>query len=171
MVGNLVRVQHELAETRADLKAVERENLHFTVKFLGEVPEGIVEEVDARLRGLAPAAFEVVVRGVGAFPDPRRPRVVWAGVSRESQPAIEGAASAYAGALEGLGRPEDHGFHAHITLARVRSPANADRLASFIGRNGLRDLGRTMVTRLKLKSSVLSPTGPSYTDLREYALA
>jgi 2'-5' RNA ligase len=53
----------------------------------------------------------------------------------------------------------------------VRSPANADRLASFIGLNGARDLGRTKVTRLKLKSSVLSPAGPRYTDLREYALA
>jgi len=140
------------------------------VKFLGEVSEDTVKEVDGRLRGLALSSFDVLVRGIGAFPDPRRPRVVWAGVAPQSEKAIDAAASAFIGALEGIGKPEDHEFHPHITLARVRSPLNSGALASLLQSNVRRDLGGTRITSLKLKSSVLSPSGPTYTDVKEYAL-
>lgn len=146
------------------------ENLHFTVKFLGEVPDDTVKEVDRRLSGLALSSFEVRVRGVGAFPDIRRPRVVWAGVSPESAQAISSAALAFIGALEGVGRPEDHEFHPHITLSRVRSPRNSGALVSFLQQNADRDFGGSRITSLKLKSSVLSPGGPTYADVREYPL-
>lgn len=81
MRDNLMRVEEELTQTRADVKLVERENLHFTVKFLGEIPESMVDEVDRRVRTLALQRVEVTVSGLGAFPDVRHPRVVWAGVS------------------------------------------------------------------------------------------
>jgi len=170
VVGNLIIVEEELKRTRADLNVVGRDNLHFTVKFLGEVSEDTVKEVDRRLRGLALSSFDVLVRGIGAFPDPRRPRVVWAGVARESEQAINSAASAFIGALDGVGKPEDHEFHPHITLARVRSPINSGALTSLLESNARRDLGGTRITSLKLKSSVLSPAGPTYTDVKEYAL-
>ncbi len=163
-------MSEELRKTGADQRIVARDNLHFTVKFLGEVSEDTVKEVDRRLRGLMLSSFDVRVMGVGAFPDQRRPRVVWAGAARESEPAIDGAASAIIEALSGVGMPEDHEFHAHITLSRVRSPLNGAALTSFIQLNAGRDYGATRITSLKLKSSVLSPGGPTYADLREYAL-
>jgi len=141
------------------------------VKFLGEVSEDTVKEVDRRLRGLTLSSFDVQVRGVGAFPDRTHPRVVWAGVARESEQAIDGAASTIIGALAGVGMPDDHEFHAHITLSRVRSPLNAGPLISFLQLNASRDFGATRITSLKLKSSVLSPVGPKYADVGEYALA
>lgn len=162
--------EEELKKTRADLKVVARDNLHFTVKFLGEVPEDTVNQVDRRLQGLALPSFDVRVRGMGAFPDPRRPRVVWAGVSRESEQAISSAALTIIGALEGVGKSEDHEFHPHITLSRVRSPLNSGALVSFLQLHADRDFGGTRVTSLKLKSSLLSPSGPTYTDVREYPL-
>ena len=140
------------------------------MKFLGEVSEDTVKEVDRRLSGLRLSSFDVLVRGIGAFPDPRRPRVVWAGVARESEQAINSVASAFIAALEGVGKPEDHDFHPHITLARVRSPLNSGALTSLLQSNSRRDLGGTRITSLKLKSSVLSPAGPTYTDVKEYAL-
>lgn len=170
MVGNLVLVEEELKRTRADLKTVGRDNLHFTVKFLGEVSDDTVKEVDRRLEGLALSSFDVQVRGVGAFPDLRRPRVVWAGLSRESEGAMRERAAVFIGALEGVGKPEDHEFHPHITLARVKSPLNGGSLASFLQLNAARDLGETRITSLRLKSSLLSPSGPAYTDVREYSL-
>jgi RNA 2',3'-cyclic 3'-phosphodiesterase len=170
VVENLVLVEEELKRTRADLKVVRRDNLHFTVKFLGEVPDDTVKEIDRRLEGLTLSSFGVRVRGVGAFPETRRPRVVWAGVSRESEEAMNEAAAAIIGVLEGVGKPEDHEFHPHITLARVRSPLNGGALAPFLQLNTARDLGETRIESLILKSSVLSPSGPAYTDLREYVL-
>jgi RNA 2',3'-cyclic 3'-phosphodiesterase len=170
VIENLVLVEEELRGTRADLKVVERDNLHFTVKFLGDVPDVTVKEIDERLGGLALSSFDVRVRGVGAFPDPRRPRIVWAGLSRESEGAMNGAAAAFIRALEGIGRPEDHEFHPHITLARVRSPSGDGALAPFLRLNADRDLGETRIASLKLKSSQLLPSGPVYTDVREYGL-
>ena len=163
-------VEEELKRTRADLKIVGRDNLHFTVKFFGEVPDDTVKEVDRRLEGLALSSFDVQVRGVGAFPDLRRPRVVWAGISRESEAAMSEAAAAFIGALEGVGKPEDHEFHPHVTLARVKSPLNGGALISFLQLNAARNLGETRITSLKLKSSQLSPIGPTYADIREYSL-
>ena len=170
VVQSLLVAEEELRKTRADQKVVAVENLHFTVKFLGEVPDDTVKEIEKRLSGLTLSSFEVRVRGVGAFPDIRRPRVVWAGVSPESAEAINTAASAFLGALEGVGRPDDHEFHPHITLSRVRSPRNSGALVAFLQQNAARDFGTTRIASLKLKSSMLSHSGPTYTDVREYPL-
>jgi RNA 2',3'-cyclic 3'-phosphodiesterase len=167
---NLVRVEEELGETRADIRLVERENLHFTVKFLGEVSGEVVETVDQRLRPLELPRMEVGVRGLGAFPDARRPRVVWAGVAAEDLPGISGCGQRVIDALEGLGQADERKFHPHITLARVRSPRNHETLAAFLRDSKEREFGRTPITALKLKSSALSPHGPTYRDVKEYDL-
>ncbi|MGH9917893.1 MAG: RNA 2',3'-cyclic phosphodiesterase, partial [Nitrososphaerales archaeon] len=98
---NLVRVEEELRQTRADIKLVERDNLHFTVKFLGEISERAVEGVDKRMRGLPLRSMEVGVRGLGAFPDVRRPRVVWAGVAPQDFSSVINSGQQVIDALKG----------------------------------------------------------------------
>lgn len=165
-----MRAEEELKQTRADVRLVERENLHFTVKFLGEVPESVVEEIDGRMRKLALRRMEVDVRGLGAFPDVRRPRVVWAGVSPHDMAPITSSGQRVIDALEGVGESDERGFHPHITVARVRSPRNVEALASLLRDYSAKDFGRTAITALKLKSSTLTPAGPSYRDIKEYTL-
>jgi RNA 2',3'-cyclic 3'-phosphodiesterase len=167
---NLLKVEEELGKTRADIKLVEKENLHFTVKFLGEIPESMVDEVDRRLRPLALRRMEVGVRGLGAFPDARRPRVVWAGVAPQDLPSVSSAGQQVIDALEGIGETDDRGFHPHITVARVRSPRNMEALTSLIRECSAKEFGRTTITALKLKSSDLTPSGPTYRDIKEYNL-
>jgi 2'-5' RNA ligase len=161
-------VETELKSTGADLGLVSRENLHFTVKFLGEIPEGDIRKVDERVGKLELSAFDVTVKGIGVFPDLRRPRVVWAGVDAADVEPISQRADAVIGALDGVGKPEGREFQPHITIARVRSPRNLERLASFVQENASREFGRTRIAGLKFKSSVLTPKGPVYRDLREY---
>jgi 2'-5' RNA ligase len=170
VVQNLVNAQVELRETQADLAIVERQNLHFTVKFFGDIPESQVPEIDARLKTLSLKPAEVIVRGVGAFPDPRRPRVLWAGIPEGQRGSIVPIAETVIRALEGIGEREDRPFHPHITLARVRSGVNKERLGSFLLRNDSREFGTTHLGTLKLKSSSLTPSGPVYRDVREYRL-
>ena len=167
---NLVRVEEELRQTRADIKLMERDNLHFTVKFLGEIPESVVDEVDRRMRGLALRRMEVGVRGLGAFPDLRRPRVVWAGVSPHDLPSVTNSGQQVIDALEGIGESDDRGFHPHITVARVRSPRNLESLAAVIRECSAKEFGRSTISALKLKSSDLTPGGPIYRDVKEYSL-
>ncbi len=167
---NLMRVEEDLRQTRADVKLVERENLHFTVKFLGDIPESMVEEVDRRIRPLALRRMEVGVRGLGAFPDLRRPRVVWAGVAPQDVPSLSSSGQQVIDALEGIGESDDRGFHPHITVARVRSPRNLETLASVIRECSAKEFGRSTISALKLKSSDLTPSGPIYRDVKEYSL-
>ena len=166
----LMKVEEELKQTRADIKLVERENLHFTVKFLGEIPESMVEEIDRRIGTLRLPKMEVDVRGLGAFPDGRRPRVVWAGVAPNDLATVSGSGQKVIDALEGIGESDERGFHPHITVARVRSPRNHEALVALLRECSVKDFGRTPITALKLKSSSLTPNGPTYRDVREYPL-
>jgi len=167
---NLMKVEEELRQTRADIKLVGTDNLHFTVKFLGEIPENLVDEIDRRLRTIALRRMEVGVRGLGAFPDARRPRVVWAGVSPQDLASISGNGQQVIDVLEGIGEGDERGFHPHITVARVRSPRNIEALSSLIRDCSAKEFGRSTITALKLKSSSLTPNGPTYRDIKEYNL-
>ncbi len=170
VLNSLVGFQEELSSIGADLKLVERPNVHFTVKFLGEIGEAQAAEAKARLEKLQLKGGEVEVRGTGAFPAPNRPRVVWAGVAREHEATIGPLAQQVILSLEGIGERDDRPFRAHITLARVRSGRNARQLGDFLRTNSDRSFGVTTLSELKLKSSLLTPSGPVYSDVGVYHL-
>lgn len=170
VLGSLVSFQGELAATGADLKLVGKENLHFTLKFLGEIPEAQAEEADRRLRALRLEGGPASVSTVGAFPSLRRPNVVWVGVSQEDEPKVRGIGEAVIRALQGIGEAETRPFQAHLTLARVRSGRNIEQLSSTISASSHRDFGGFKLGTFKLKSSQLRPSGPVYSDLGVYDL-
>ena len=170
VVDSLVAFQGELSAAGGDLKLVERENLHFTVKFLGEIDESQASEAMSRLGRLRLHRTVVDVRGAGAFPSPRSPRVVWAGVARESEEKIVPIARDVIVALEGIGERDDRPFQAHITLGRVRSPRGTRELEGFLTRHSERSFGVAELSELKLKSSRLTPSGPIYSDVGVFSL-
>jgi RNA 2',3'-cyclic 3'-phosphodiesterase len=171
VLDSLVAFQDEIRATGADVKLVEKENLHFTLKFLGEITEAQVAEAKSKLQGLALKGAEVVVRGAGAFPSLSQPRVVWAGVGPEHEALIQPIADAVISSLKGIGERDDRPFRAHITLGRVRSGKNSRQLAELLAKNHDRVFGTVRLTALKLKSSMLTPSGPIYKDLGEYPLS
>lgn len=169
-LAKMIAFQRDLMATGADLKAVERENLHFTVKFLGEVSDEAAKLADSRLKGLKLEGAAVFIGGVGAFPSLQRPSVVWAGVPAEDEPKVRSIADVAIQALEGIGERDDRGFRPHITMARVKSGRNRSELASLIEANADRTFGRVQLSELKLKSSRLTPRGPVYSDIGVYPL-
>lgn len=166
----MVTLQRELAATGADLKLVERQNLHFTLKFLGEISEAQAKDADGRLKALRLTGGEVSVAGVGAFPSPRRPNVVWVGVANEDAERVKAIAEAVIKALEGIGERDSRPFQAHLTLARVRSFRNGGELSSLIETNADRVFGKVRLSSFTLKSSLLTPKGPVYSDVGVYSL-
>lgn len=106
------------------------EGIHLTLQFLGDVPvariQAIEEALQAACRGIAP--FSLEVGGLGAFPNMRRPRVVWVGLAGDTEAALQLAGSVHAG-LEPLGYHPDKDFSPHMTIARVREGAQAGQLA------------------------------------------
>ena len=149
------------------------QNFHITVKFLGGIDEErvptIVEAVRAATAGHR--AFTLEIRGLGAFPAPTRPRVLWAGVT-EGAAALIALAGAVDAALAALGfEREARAFTAHVTLARVREPRRVPPLADAIDRAGAQRFGGPLIDHVALVRSDLSPRGARYTPLATIPLA
>jgi len=165
ILDGIGRAQSSLSTTGANLKLVERENIHFTLKFLGDVREGLLPEVINVVSGTSFEPFRMALRGVGVFPSLRRPRVVWAGVT-EGAEELEAVFRELEPRLVELDfKPEGRPFSPHITIARVRSGRNRDRLIEEVMALEGMDFGGFQVRNVKLKKSVLTPGGPVYTDL------
>lgn len=149
---------------------VRQQNLHYTLRFLGEVEEARMQAVthaahDA-VRGAT--AFRLTLGGAGAFPDFRRPRVLWIG-ARQGGEALELLAKSLQEALrrQGFGRA-DKPFRSHLTVGRVRDAARAVASAER-----LRDIaveGEFLVDRLATVHSTLRPGGSEYRIVDEAPL-
>jgi RNA 2',3'-cyclic 3'-phosphodiesterase len=148
------------------LKPVDASNLHITLKFLGDIEETSVKELEAAIRasseGIAP--FEVEVFGSGVFPPKGSARVVWAGL-KGAEP-LAGISARLEKALEPLGfAPEGRGFKPHLTLARVKNPSVSTAARSIATAYETTKFGVKGVAEVLLKRSVLRPQGPEYSTV------
>lgn len=167
LAGALGRVQAVLEGTGADMKCVETENIHLTMRFLGDVREERLGELVSLVEGLSFEPFRMELRGVGVFPNLRRPRVIWAGVTRGAD-VLAGIFERLESGVVGMGfKPDRRGFSPHITLARVRSGRNRERLVNEILGHADDEFGGMEVRHVRLKKSVLTPRGPIYSTLAQ----
>lgn len=154
---------------------VRPDGIHLTLKFLGEVSTGSLSQVrDVLARASdAHAPFEARVGGLGCFPNPRRPRVIWVGVEEPSG-RLASLQQALEAQFERLGyRREGRPFSPHLTLGRVREGAGADAVQAVgasVGLEPVPDLGTIPVRAICLFRSDLRPSGAVYTRLAEIAL-
>jgi 2'-5' RNA ligase len=168
------RIEDQLREVGADVKWVTPDNVHVTLKFLGNIVETDVAGLtDVLGKGLAEsAAFDVALAGVGTFPQGRKlPRVVWVGLE-EGKEALSDTAVKVEAACTSLGfEGEDRPFKPHLTIGRVRrgSPYLKE-LAARAAQLEFNPL-KVHVDRVNLMRSKLSPKGPTYTVLNSFTLA
>jgi 2'-5' RNA ligase len=167
----LAAEQDRLRHAQADVSWVRAENIHVTLKFLGETEEKRLDRIPPALlevaRGIAP--FSVQVSGLGSFGG-RVPRVVWVGIQEGAEPLSRLAKDVEA-AMGRLGFPkEKRGFTAHITLGRVRSARNAEALLTALAQTETGPFGSVEVHQFELMQSELRPTGSVYTVLAEFPL-
>lgn len=167
ILRKMTDAQELLTKTGADLKAVEPKNIHVTLRFLGNVTPATVEKIFEAMKAVQFVPFDVNIHGVGAFPTPRYPRVVWAGIT-EGSDQLRSIFMQLEPHLQNLGfAPEPRGFSPHLTIARVRSGRNKAELSNWLGQNVNYDFGVLRAACLRLKRSVLTPRGPIYSTLKE----
>jgi RNA 2',3'-cyclic 3'-phosphodiesterase len=148
---------------------VSRENLHLTLRFIGEVPAWRAEEIDLALLSVKARSFPISVAGVGLFEKAGRVTALWAGIERN--PQLDHLQSKIETALQRSGlEPERRRFVPHITLARLDQPAN-EKMTSFVQMNNLLRAEPFTVDRFTLFSSQLGREGSVYTAENEYALS
>lgn len=165
-------VSERLSEVAREMKkgigtatgATYPKEFHITLKFLGEFDEsGLLEKIKGAMDSSCPGTkrFSLDVQGVGCFPSPRSPRVVFASAEDER---LSGLAARLEGELEKLGfERENRKFSAHITLARLKG--HAINVSGFLEKYGNFYFGSIPVNAVKLKKSTLTPQGPVYEDV------
>ena len=168
VLNRLATAQKLLVQTGADLKLVAPQNIHITVRFLGNITPAMVEKIFEEMKKVQFAPFNVQIKSLGAFPDLRYSRVVWAGIT-EGADQLKSVFSQLEPRLRGLGFTPDHkGFSPHLTIARVKSGRNKAQLAEFVTENANYDFGAIKAECLRLKKSDLTPKGPIYSTLKEF---
>lgn len=167
VMQKFTEVQNSLVQTGADLKVVDPQNIHMTMRFLGDVSVGRIDSIHESMKKTSFSAFTCQIHGLGAFPHLGYPRVVWAGISKGSE-ELKGIADQLENELRQMGfRPDPKGFSPHLTLARVRTGRNKAELARCIQEMEDYEFGMVKADCLRLKKSVLTPKGPIYSTLKE----
>ena len=145
------------------------ENLHLTLKFLGDVSTASLDMLTQMLRAEADLvpAFDMQIAGLGAFPGPKRPRVLFIGI--QAPAALEALNRGIESACTRLGyASEGHSFSPHLTLGRVRhdiSPEGQQKIRTVLAQTVIDSLGTARVDSVHLYKSDLKPTGSVYTKL------
>lgn len=154
---------------------VQPEGIHLTLKFLGDTPKKKLPDIEQALEVVArnTPACTLTAEGLGCFPNPRRPRVLWVGV-QEPTGRLEALQAAIEEAMTSLGYPpERHSFTPHLTLGRVRRRASRSDVAEIseaITETKIETLSEFPADRFELIQSELKPTGAEYTTLETFLL-
>ncbi|MGH7858071.1 MAG: RNA 2',3'-cyclic phosphodiesterase [Candidatus Binatia bacterium] len=165
VLGRIEAFQSELHDPGGNVRWVPPASMHLTIHFLGDVGESELGGVDRALRESLreQPPIEVECRGLGVFPNLRKPRVLWVGLHGEGLVELAERAEI---ALAPLGfPPADREFRPHITLGRLRSAKGVESLAAMLRTSAERSFGSTRVEEAILYKSDLRPTGSVYTAL------
>jgi len=147
---------------------VRPENLHVTLKFIGEVAPAKLEGIRGALLAIrSDAPVDLKFRGLGFFPNANHPRVLWAGM--DSSPNLPGLAEDIDRALESQGiAREQRAFAPHLTLSRFEPPGLSEKLRIAIHKNAEREFGSLQAREFHLIESNLRPSGAEYATLASF---
>ena len=172
------QVNDAIAELEEKLRPLSRgvrwsrpESIHLTLKFLGDVDEADIDPIAQAIQKACKhvSAFDIQLLGAGAFPNAKRPRIFWLGITEPSG-ALERLQRDIETGLESIGfEKEARAFSPHLTLGRVRFPDQLDRVSQYLEDHAL-DSVSFRADSVILMQSKLTPRGAVYTPLRKINL-
>lgn len=162
VISSIRKFQNEL---EIDAKSVEPQNFHFTLQFLGEISQDISLKIIKALETIEFSSFDIVLKGIGVFPKPNFPRVIWIGTDEKGGELLIQLSKKVAKVLEQLGFHPDKPFKPHITVFRIKKKIG-DVSKELENKKNV-DFGIQKVSNIKLKKSELTSSGPIYSDLEE----
>jgi RNA 2',3'-cyclic 3'-phosphodiesterase len=169
---NVLAVTSQLKRRIPDVRWVAKENLHLTLKFLGQIDEDLVEPISRMLEvAIRPfPRFTINAKGLGVFPAFEQPRILWVGLGGTELISL---ASEIDSTLEALGfEREKRSFKAHLTIGRWRHfEGSATRLRNELEEWKNYQFGESRVEELTLFQSITKPEGAVYRSLKSVALA
>lgn len=164
----LCSITADLKKKIGSIKWVEKDNLHLTLKFLGDIKDDQLADVSSRLKDVCSncSKYEICIKDIGGFPSLSSPRIVWAGLNK-GKTETQALAEEIDKKLFGLGiKKEENNFKAHITLGRNKER----RKAASLSVDSNIDIGSFYVNEVSLIKSTLLPKGPVYQTLEKIKL-
>jgi len=161
----LNKIQTFQNELKINAKPTRIDQVHFTLQFLGEIGEEKCEQVKNILKKIEFSQFELSLQCVGVFPDLRNPRVVWIGCDKIGAEKLSTIAKEIEKNLAMLGFEKGKKFKPHLTVFRIKN--KVDDISSKMNSISEAEFGVQIISKIKLKRSILSPKGPEYSDLLE----
>ena len=150
-------------------KWVEPENLHLTIKFLGEVPEKKIEQIKSLIKETLDdfKSFQIGVEKMGMYPNAQKPRVIWLGITG-AEPLKDIHKMLESQLQKADIQPDKRSFSPHLTIARIRRNADVQsvkEIGETLSKFRVGSLGTCAVNHIVLYKSELTPQGPIYTPL------
>lgn len=172
LLEKISSIQDKLKGLDADVSWTKVSSIHITLKFLGDLEEGLVDKVEAVIKEASKGQppFDISIKGSGSFPNLKNPRVIWLGIDDRAK-GLTNLQRALEEGLKALGfEPEEREFRPHLTFGRVKGAKGKERLSSAV--SGLKEIeiGSFTVDRVILYKSELKPTGAVYTKLMDTKL-
>ena len=158
-----------LGGTVPGARPVPEDQIHLTLRFIGEVEPSTLADIRESLEGLESSPLSLCIRGTGHFPPRGQPRVLWAGIAPAGNVIILRNRVNNRLSLCGI-KPEQRKFHPHVTLARLKN-TSPTRVASFLAANALLESPPFEVNQVRLFSSTLHPSGAIHRVEGAYPLA
>jgi 2'-5' RNA ligase len=173
IIDAIQKVQERMRSYGFNVRWVRPQNVHLTLKFLGDINEADAEKVGRAIfesaKGFAPLAL--AVKGVGTFPSIKRPRVIWIGVAGQLNELI-GLQKTLDGKLAAIGFPaEKRAFKGHLTLGRAKGSIGPKQLLEAMAELAGFETEPFVADKVALFKSELKPSGAVYTKLMEASLA
>jgi len=172
----LSNIQNKLKTSGADVRWVNSKNIHLTLKFLGEIEDNLVLQINRVLEDVSLNKNSFIIRldSLGAFPKINSPRIIWTGIKPENQAVFYQIVEELEDKISVFGIPkENKPFSPHLTIGRIRSSFNREKLVkamNVFGSEISKEKMEHRVTKLTLFKSTLTTQGPIYTALKEASL-
>jgi len=163
VIREIARIQELLVKTKFTGKLTELENLHLTLKFLGEIDDKKIEEVKKKLKTIKFSEMKLKLGKIGTFSIHGNPNIVWIKVEGKE---IYDLQKKIDEALTGLFKPEER-FMSHLTIARIKYVKDKKGFSERIDSIHVKSI-EFGVSSFKLKKSELKPIGPTYSDIEAY---
>lgn len=166
----LQEMQQELRRLKIGARWVRPQNIHLTLKFLGDINPDDVDRIGDALNGTVAdiSGLRLSVRGIGVFPGIKRPRVIWVGLGGDLQELFALQSGIEAG-LDAIGFPkEKRGFKAHLTLGRIKQAVKPDVIRQMMRQYAGLSSEEFNCDHVTLFKSDLKPSGAVYTLLKKF---
>jgi RNA 2',3'-cyclic 3'-phosphodiesterase len=163
--------QFKQALRNENIKWVEPNNIHITLKFFGETEESRIEEISNQLMMVASrhTPFKFSIKGTGVFGSSHNPRVIWFGINENK--ALQNLSTNVLNSMATIGWEKDRqNFVPHLTMGRIKHVGDKNKLKELVSKNRDIDIQEENLNEFYLFESILKPQGPIYTVLKIFEL-